>query len=191
VIFFLTADASGVLPPIARLSTPQAMYHFISGYTSKLAGTERGLGTEPQSTFSTCFSAPFLPLPPETYTHLLGEKLEKHKVQVWLLNTGWTGGPFGTGERIPLPFTRAMVHAAIRGDLDRSPMRREPIFGLDVPTACQGVPERLLDPRATWPDPKAYDERARALAAQFRDNFIQFAAQVSAEIAAGGPPKPA
>lgn len=190
VIFFLTADASGVLPPISRLTTQQAMYHFISGYTSKLAGTERGLGAEPQSTFSTCFSAPFLPLPPATYARLLGEKLATHKAQVWLLNTGWTGGPFGTGERIPLPSTRAMVHAAIRGALDRAPTRTEPHFGLEVPVACPGVPERLLDPRATWPDPKAYDERARALAGQFRDNFAQFAGQVPGEIAAGGPPAP-
>jgi phosphoenolpyruvate carboxykinase (ATP) len=166
------------------------MYHFISGYTSKLAGTERGLGAEPQSTFSTCFSAPFLPLPPATYARLLGEKLARHKAQVWLLNTGWTGGPFGTGERIPLPSTRAMVHAAIRGALDRAPTRTEPHFGLEVPVACPGVPERLLDPRATWPDPKAYDERARALAGQFRDNFAQFAGQVPGEIAAGGPPAP-
>ncbi len=190
-IFFLTADASGVLPPVARLTTPQAMYHFISGYTSKLAGTERGLGSEPQSTFSTCFSAPFLPLPPTTYARLLGEKLALHQAQVWLINTGWTGGPFGVGERIPLPHTRAIVRAAIRGDLANVPTRAEPYFGLEIPLACPGVPETLLDPRATWPDPETYDARARSLAAQFRENFTQFAGDVSPEIAAGGPPAPA
>jgi phosphoenolpyruvate carboxykinase (ATP) len=190
VIFFLTADASGVLPPVARLTPSQAMYHFISGYTSKLAGTERGLGAEPQATFSTCFSAPFIPLPPTTYARLLGEKLAQHRAQVWLVNTGWTGGPFGVGERIPLPYTRAIVHAAIRGDLDKTPTRTEPYFGLEVPVACPGVPEGLLDPRSTWPEAETYDGRARSLAAQFRDNFTQFARLVSEEIAAGGPPPP-
>jgi len=189
-IFFLTADASGVFPPVSRLTTPQAMYHFLSGYTSKLAGTERGLGSEPQATFSTCFSAPFLPLPPITYARLLGEKLALHQAQVWLINTGWTGGPFGVGERIPMPHTRAIVHAALRGDLDKIPTRTEPHFGLEVPVACPGVPESLLDPRGTWPDPEAYDGRARSLAAQFRGNFAQFAGDVSDEIAAAGPPAP-
>jgi phosphoenolpyruvate carboxykinase (ATP) len=186
-IFFLTADASGVLPPIARLTAAQAMYHFLSGYTSKLAGTERGLGSEPQSTFSACFGAPFLPLPPATYARLLGERLAEHKAKVWLVNTGWTGGPYGVGTRIGLPFTRAMVRAALDGELEAVPRRPEPFFGLAVPVSCPGVPERLLDPRSTWSDPVAYDDRAAALARQFADNFTQFRGSVSQEVAAAGP----
>jgi phosphoenolpyruvate carboxykinase (ATP) len=186
-IFFLAADAFGVLPPIARLSPAQAMYHFISGYTAKLAGTERGLGAEPQATFSSCFGAPFLPLDPSVYAGLLGEKLQRHKSQVWLVNTGWTGGAHGTGERIALPYTRALVHAALQGDLDVITMRTDPNFGFEVPEQCPGVPSEILDPRQTWKDPEAYDRQAKDLAQKFKDNFRQFAGSVTAEVAAGGP----
>ncbi len=185
-IFFLTADAFGVLPPIARLTPHQAMYYFLSGYTSKLAGTETGV-TEPQATFSACFGAPFLPLPPARYAELLREKIEKHKVRVWLVNTGWTGGPYGEGSRIKLAYTRAMVRAALRGDLDDVPMREDPIFGLHVPTHCPGVPDSVLDPRSTWADPEAYDRQARMLVKRFHENFKQFEAQVSPEVIAAGP----
>lgn len=187
-VFFLTADASGVLPPVARLTTEQALVHFLIGYTSKLAGTERGLGAEPQATFSACFGAPFLPLPPTTYARLLRERLDRHQAQVWLINTGWTGGPYGVGERIPLPYTRAIIHAVLARQLEAIPTRMEEHFGLQVPAACPGVPERLLDPRATWPDPAAYDERARALAAQFRASFEPFAAEVQPQVASAGLP---
>ena len=186
-IFFLTADASGVLPPLARLTPEQAMVHFLCGYTSKLAGTEKGLGAEPQSTFSACFGAPFLPLPPSTYAGLLGERLKQHRSQVWLVSTGWTGGPYGVGERIALPHTRAMVAAALRGDLEGVETRREPFFGLEVPVACPGVPEGVLDPRRTWADPQAYDARAAALAAQFAENFAPFAGEVSEAVRAAAP----
>ncbi|MCI0521371.1 MAG: phosphoenolpyruvate carboxykinase (ATP) [Chloroflexi bacterium] len=186
-IFFLAADAFGVLPPISRLTPEQAMYHFLSGYTAKLAGTEKGLGNEPQTTFSTCFGAPFLPLPASVYAGLLGEKLRKHNAQVWLVNTGWTGGSFGVGKRIDLPYTRALVHAALRGDLDRVPMRVDPFFGFAVPTEAPGVPAKILNPRSTWSDPLAYDQQAQSLAGKFKENFKQFAGVVSAEVAAAGP----
>ncbi len=185
-IFFLTADAFGVLPPIARLTPHQAMYYFLSGYTSKLAGTETGV-TEPQATFSACFGAPFLPLPPTRYAELLREKIEKHNVRVWLVNTGWTGGPYGEGSRIKLAYTRAMVRAALRGDLDDVPMREDPIFGLYVPTHCPGVPDSVLDPRSTWADPEAYDRQARMLVKRFHENFKQFEGQISPEVVAAGP----
>jgi phosphoenolpyruvate carboxykinase (ATP) len=186
-IFFLTADAFGVLPPISRLSSAQAMYHFISGYTAKLAGTERGLGAEPQATFSSCFGAPFLPLAPSVYADLLGEKLRQHQSQVWLVNTGWTGGPYGVGERIDLPYTRLLVHAALRGDLEVVPMRMDPYFGFEVPEGCPGVPAEILNPRQTWKDPEAYDQQAQVLAQKFKDNFVQFVGSVTAEVAAAGP----
>lgn len=186
-IFFLTADASGILPPIARLSTEQAMYHFLSGYTSKLAGTERGLGAEPEITFSTCFGAPFLPLPPLTYARLLEEKLRRSRSRVWLINTGWTGGPFGVGERIPMPFTRALIRAALTGELEGVPTQGLTPFGLAVPKACPGVPPQLLDPRGTWSDPAAYDRRAQKLAEDFVRNFSQFETQVVPEVQAAGP----
>jgi len=185
-IIFLAADAFGVLPPISRLTPAQAMYHFLSGYTARVAGTERGV-TEPQATFSTCFGAPFLPLRPTVYADLLGEKIERHGVQVWLVNTGWTGGPYGVGHRMPIAHTRAMIAAALNGDLAGAPMRADPIFGVQVPLTCPSVPAAVLDPRSTWADPAAYDAQARKLAAMFARNFEPFAAQVSAEVRAAGP----
>ena len=173
-ILFLTADAFGVLPPIARLTPQQAMYHFLSGYTAKVAGTEAGLGSEPQATFSTCFGAPFLPLRPSVYAKMLGEKLEQHQAQVWLVNTGWTGGPFGVGQRMHLPYTRALVTAALQGALDRRHFDTEPIFGFQLPRTCPGVPNQILHPRNTWKDKTAYDAQARELAALFLKNFQRF-----------------
>ena len=186
-VFFLTADAFGVLPPISRLTPEQAKYHFLSGYTAKLAGTEKGVGNEPQTTFSSCFGAPFLPLHPRVYADLLGEKLQEHDAQVWLVNTGWTGGPYGVGHRIDLPYTRALVHDALRGELDNCSMRKDPFFGFDVPQDCSGVPAHILDPRQTWEDPQAYDRQAAALVQKFKDNFAQFVGVVSPEVAAAGP----
>jgi phosphoenolpyruvate carboxykinase (ATP) len=186
-VFFLTADASGVLPPLARLTPDQAMYYFLSGYTSKLAGTEKGLSAEPQATFSTCFGAPFLPLRPMRYARLLGEKIQKHRTKVWLINTGWTGGPYGIGNRIELPFTRAMVRAALTHRLDHIPTRIDPYFGLAVPIECPDVPSEVLDPRSTWSDQAAYDRQARLLISQFEANFEQFNHEVSAEIVQAGP----
>ncbi|MGA2111526.1 MAG: phosphoenolpyruvate carboxykinase (ATP) [Anaerolineales bacterium] len=186
-IFFLTADASGILPPIARLSTEQAMYHFLSGYTSKLGETESGLGSEPQITFSTCFGAPFLPLPPSTYGHLLEDRLRRLGAQVWLVNTGWTGGPFGVGDRIPMPYTRALIRAALAGELESVPTQTLTPFELAVPKVCPGVPTQMLDPRGTWTDPAAYDLRARKLAEDFVRNFSQFEKEVAPEVKAAGP----
>src|SRR6266581_3071614 len=176
-IVFLTCDAFGVMPPIAQLTPEQAMYHFLSGYTAKVACTERG-ATEPKETFSACFGAPFLPLPPTVYAKMLGERIERHRVQCWLVNTGWTGGPYGVGHRMDLKSTRAMIRAALAGQLDRAPTRREPIFGLEVPTHVPGVSDDLLDPRTTWKDPATYDAQAEKLTALFRKNFEQFATQV-------------
>ncbi|NMA54918.1 MAG: phosphoenolpyruvate carboxykinase (ATP) [Firmicutes bacterium] len=183
-IMFLTADAFGVLPPIAKLSTEQAMYHFISGYTSKLAGTERGI-TEPQATFSTCFGAPFLPLPPTVYARLLADRIAKHKTNVFLVNTGWSGGPYGVGERISLDYTRAMVRAAIDGRLNNVPFERDPIFNLAIPAHCPGVPAEILKPAATWADKDKYQQTALKLAARFNDNIKKF--NVSPDILAAGP----
>jgi phosphoenolpyruvate carboxykinase (ATP) len=173
-VFFLTADAFGILPPISRLTPEQAVYHFLSGYTSKLGGTEKGLGSEPQATFSACFGAPFLPLDPKVYANLLNEKLQKHTARVWLVNTGWTGGTYGVGKRIALPFTRAMVKAALEGQLDEVELRTDPNFGLQVPKTCPGVPEGVLDPRQTWADKDAYDRKANELKSRFEDNYHQF-----------------
>jgi phosphoenolpyruvate carboxykinase (ATP) len=186
-IFLLTADAFGVLPPLARLTPEQAMYYYLSGYTSKLAGTEKGLGKEPLATFSTCFGAPFLPLNPNVYARLLGEKIAKHKAQVWLINTGWTGGAYGVGHRIHLPYTRAMVRAALKHQLDGVSFHTDPFFGLSIPSACPEVPSEVLDPRRTWGDPAAYDRQAQKLVASFVDNFAQFARDVSPEVLAAGP----
>jgi phosphoenolpyruvate carboxykinase (ATP) len=186
-IFFLTADAFGVLPPIARLTPEQAMYYFLSGYTSKLAGTERGLGKEPQATFSACFGAPFLPLHPSRYAELLRQRIERHHTSVWLLNTGWTGGGYGVGERIRLAHTRAMVRAALAGDLEAAPQRQDAHFGLSVPIHCPEVPDSVLNPQVTWPDAQAYAQQARALAEQFAKNAHSFADQVSSEVLASGP----
>jgi len=174
-IFFLTCDAFGVLPPIARLSTEQAMYHFLSGYTAKMAGTERGMGSEPKATFSTCFGAPFLVLHPRVYADMLGEKIARHRAQCWLVNTGWSGGPHGTGQRIRLAHTRAMLRAALGGHLFDASARPDPVFGFQVPTVCPDVPPEILVPRVTWPDPAAYDARAGELAGLFQKNFQQFA----------------
>jgi phosphoenolpyruvate carboxykinase (ATP) len=185
VVVFLTADAFGVLPPIARLTKEQAMYHFISGYTSKLAGTERGV-IHPEATFSSCFGSPFLPLPPAAYAKLLGEKTDKHNVRVYLLNTGWSGGAYGVGKRMSLPYTRAMVDAALSGELEKAQFVADPIFKVLVPTSCPGVPAEVLQPKQTWADPAAYDEQARVLADLFAKNIAKFAA-VPAEILAAGP----
>src|SRR5690606_5721253 len=162
-----------------------AMYHFLSGYTSKLAGTERGV-TDPEATFSTCFGAPFLPLAPSVYANMLGEFIAKHGTQVFLVNTGWTGGPYGVGERMNLSYTRAMVRAALNGDLDTVEYKEDPIFGLRMPTTCPGVPANVLDPRETWADKDAYDVKARELAQRFSENFRNFDG-VASEIVAAGP----
>ena len=185
-VVFLTADAFGVLPPVARLDPHQAMYHFLSGYTAKVAGTERGV-TEPVATFSACFGAPFLPRHPGVYAEMLGERLREHGAAVWLVNTGWSGGPFGVGTRIGLAHTRAMVHAALGGRLADTDFEPDPVFGVEVPVAVPGVPGELLRPRDTWTDPAAYDEAARKLAGMFRDNFERFSDQVSAEVRGAGP----
>jgi phosphoenolpyruvate carboxykinase (ATP) len=185
-IFFLTADAFGVLPPIARLTPEQAVYYFLSGYTSKLAGTEKGV-KEPQTTFSTGFGAPFLPLYPNVYARLLAEKIERHGSKVWLVNTGWTGGPYGVGDRIRIPFTRAMIHAALNGELDAVAYKTDPFFGLSVPEHVPDVPDEVLDPRCTWADKDAYDRQAGLLVQKFQDNFTQFAGQVSEAVVASGP----
>ncbi|WP_266366814.1 phosphoenolpyruvate carboxykinase (ATP) [Tellurirhabdus rosea] len=179
-IFFLTADAFGVLPPISRLTAEQAMYHFLSGYTSKLAGTEMGI-TEPVATFSTCFGAAFLPLPPVRYAELLGELIEKYNVNVWLINTGWTGGPYGTGRRIRLDFTRAMIRAALKGELVAATYITHPVFGLRMPTTCPGVPHQLLDPQQTWINQEEYLAKAAELASAFEDNFRRFESVMKTE----------
>ncbi|MHB8734177.1 MAG: phosphoenolpyruvate carboxykinase (ATP) [Terriglobales bacterium] len=184
-LIFLTADAFGVLPPVARLSVPQAMYHFLSGYTAKIAGTEAGV-KEPTPNFSTCFGAPFWPLPPLVYARLLGERLRQHRVSCWLVNTGWTGGPYGVGKRMRLAYTRSMVKAVLAGELDRGRFRPEPIFGLELPTHVAGVPDAVLDPASTWADAAAYETAARDLAARFIDNFRQFEID-DAEILAAAP----
>src|SRR5438046_1218426 len=172
-VVMLTADAFGILPPIARLDRAQALYYFLSGFTAKLAGTEIGV-TEPQPTFSTCFGAPFLPQPPMVYAEMLGRKLDDHGAVVWLVNTGWTGGPFGEGERMPIAATRTLLRAALDGDLGEVEYRMDPVFGFRVPVEVPGVDRALLDPRATWHDPAAYDRRAQELAQMFRDNFEKF-----------------
>jgi phosphoenolpyruvate carboxykinase (ATP) len=187
-IIMLTADAFGVLPPVARLTPAQAMYHFLSGYTAKVAGTERGI-VEPQATFSACFGSPFMALNPVVYANLLGDKIAKHGVEVWLINTGWSGGPYGTGERIKLAYTRAMVRAALDGTLAKVSMTEDPVFGVQVPQHCPDVPAEVLQPRATWHDPQAYDAQAGKLAGMFADNFEQFTHDVSDEIRAAGPRK--
>jgi phosphoenolpyruvate carboxykinase (ATP) len=185
-IVMLTADAYGVLPPIARLSPEGAMYHFLSGYTAKVAGTERGV-KEPSATFSTCFGAPFMVWDPNVYAKLLGERIAKHNARVWLVNTGWTGGPYGVGTRMKIAYTRAMINAALAGALDHVGFERDPIFNLDVPTSCPGVPAEVLTPRNTWKDQAAYDAQAKKLAQMFVDNFTKFEATASAAVKAAGP----
>ena len=185
-VLFLTADAFGVLPPISRLSPEQAMYHFISGYTAKVAGTERGI-TEPVATFSACFGAPFLPRHPSVYAEMLGRNLQEHGAKVWLVNTGWTGGGYGVGSRMKLAHTRAMVTAALSGALDNVPTEADPVFGLAVPTSVPEVPSEVLHPRETWTDGAAYDRAATELADMFTENFRQFADQVPESVRAAGP----
>lgn len=185
-IIFLTADASGVLPPISKLSKEQAMFHFLSGYTSKLAGTERGV-TSPEATFSTCFGSPFLPLPATRYAEMLGDKIDEHNAKVYLVNTGWTGGAYGTGSRMQLAYTRAMVQAALEGELANIETIKDDIFGLDIPLHVPGVPDEVLQPIKTWADPAAYKEAATDLAAQFRANFKKFKSVPTEIEELGGP----
>ncbi len=173
-IVFLTCDAFGVLPPVARLRPEQAMYHFLSGYTARVAGTERGLGAEPEAVFSTCFGAPFMTLPPRRYADMLGARMRQHHAGAWLVNTGWVGGPYGVGQRISLSYSRTLVEAILTGELRGAPFATDPIFGLDYPTRCPNVPDSLLNARGLWPDPEAYDERARHLARLFHANFERF-----------------
>lgn len=185
-IFFLTCDAFGVLPPISRLDAGQAMYHFISGYTAKVAGTEVGV-TEPTTTFSACFGKAFLPLHPTKYAELLGEKLKKHKVNVWLVNTGWSGGSYGVGSRMKLSYTRAMITAALNGDLDNVQYETLPVFGLTMPKTCPGVPTEILNPRNTWADKNEFDAKSATLAASFVKNFAQYAEYANEEILNAAP----
>jgi phosphoenolpyruvate carboxykinase (ATP) len=183
-IFFLTCDAFGVLPPLARLSPEQAMYHFLSGYTAKVAGTEAGV-TEPQATFSTCFASPFIPLAPTLYAELLRERMAKHKAAVWLVNTGWSGGSYGSGRRMPLSVTRSLIRAALAGQLNDVPTQPDPVFGLAIPTTCPGVPPELLRPRDTWPNKAGYDAKAKHLADLFRENIKKF--ETTEAVRAAGP----
>jgi len=185
-VIFLTADAFGVLPPISKLTPEQAMYHFISGYTAKVAGTERGV-TEPQATFSACFGAPFMPLHPTVYAELLAEKIRKHDASVWLINTGWTGGPYGVGHRMELAHTRKMLSEALNGNLDDTEFDTDPVFGLAVPKEVHGVPNAVLFPRDTWDDEDKYDRKASQLAQMFEENFRQFEEKAREDVIEAGP----
>ncbi len=185
-IFFLTCDAYGVLPPISRLTRGQAMYHFMSGYTAKVAGTEAGI-TEPQTAFSACFGAPFMPLHPSRYAEMLGKKMDERDVRVWLVNTGWSGGPYGEGDRIKLRYTRAMITAALTGKLNDVEYKEHEIFGLQMPVSCPDVPAEMLNPKSTWKDQSAYDKTAQSLAAKFVANFKKFEEHTSEEIISAGP----
>lgn len=186
-IIFLTADAFGVMPPVSKLTTEQAMYHFLSGYTAKVAGTEAGV-QEPSATFSACFGEPFMPLSPVAYAEHLAERIEKHGASVWLVNTGWTGGPYGVGSRMKLNYTRAMIHAILNGELDTVETWTEPHFGLAIPKTCSGVPDDVLNPRSTWADPAEFDAKAQQLAGLFHSNFEKkFGAKVDARISGAGP----
>jgi phosphoenolpyruvate carboxykinase (ATP) len=186
-ILMLTCDAFGVLPPIAKLTAAQASYHFLSGYTAKVAGTEKGMGSEPQATFSTCFGAPFLALPPSVYADMLAKKVRQHDVKCWLVNTGWSGGPFGVGSRMKIQLTRALVRAALSGKLDGVKTTPHPVFGVQVPNTCEGAEPALLNPRSTWKDQNAYDAKAKDLAHRFIENFKQYESTVSDEIKDAGP----
>jgi phosphoenolpyruvate carboxykinase (ATP) len=183
-VVMLTADAFGVLPPIARLTPAQAMYHFLSGYTARVAGTEKGLGAEPQATFSTCFAAPFLPRRPEIYGQMLERMIRQHDANCWLVNTGWTGGAYGVGRRMSIRHTRTLLNAALDGTLARGPFRRDPFFGLSIPESVPGIPAEVLDPRQAWSDKAAYDRTARALVARFEANFANFETAVGEEVRA-------
>ncbi len=185
-IIMLTADAFGVLPPVAKLTSKQAIFHFLSGYTAKVAGTEKGV-TEPKATFSTCFGAPFMALRPSIYGKLLGEKIKRHNVDCWLVNTGWTGGPYGVGTRISIAHTRAIISAILEGKLKHVETKEDPIFNINVPTTCEGVPQNILNPRNTWKDGNAYDDKARNLAGMFRKNFKEFEFDISRDIKQAGP----
>ncbi|MBI1858064.1 MAG: phosphoenolpyruvate carboxykinase (ATP) [Candidatus Melainabacteria bacterium] len=184
-IVMLTCDAFGVLPPISKLSYDQAMYHFICGYTAKVAGTERGI-TEPQATFSPCFGAPFMALHPTLYAKLLGEKIKNQKVDVWLINTGWSGGPYGVGQRIKIPHTRAMVKAALSGELKKEKFKKDPVFGVEVPLSCPGVPSEILEPKNTWKDKDAYDKKAKELASMFDKNIKEYGGEQLDKVALAG-----
>jgi phosphoenolpyruvate carboxykinase (ATP) len=186
-IILLTCDASGVMPPIARLSPDQALYHFISGYTSKIAGTEIGLGEEPEITFSTCFGGPFMVHHPAYYAELLRRKIERYGVSCWLLNTGWVGGPYGIGKRISIGYTRSLLNAALDGHLDQVEYQTDPIFGFKVPRSCPDVPDQVLDPSSSWSSKEAYLKRYKSLASRFIDNFKKFEDQVSEEVKRVGP----
>ena len=186
-IVMLCADAFGVLPPIAKLTPSQAMYHFLSGYTAKVAGTEKGMGNEPQATFSTCFGAPFMPRHPSVYGNMLRQLIATHNADCWLVNTGWTGGKFGTGHRMPSKATRALLDAALSGALKHQPFRTDPIFGFQVPVALAGVDPKILNPRETWSDKVAYDAQARALVGMFNKNFAKFEPHVDADVKAAAP----
>lgn len=185
-VFFLTCDAFGVLPPISKLTPGQAMYWFLSGYTAKVAGTEAGI-TEPKTTFSTCFGAPFLPLNPNKYAEMLAERMKKHNTNVWLVNTGWTGGPYGVGSRMKLSYTRAMIAEALKGNLEKAKFETHPVFGLSYPVSCPSVPAEVLSPRNTWSDKNKYDDKANELARQFIKNFEKFAADASEETKSAAP----
>jgi phosphoenolpyruvate carboxykinase (ATP) len=186
-IIMLTADAFGVLPPVARLTPEQAMYHFLSGYTAKIAGTEKGLGKEPEATFSTCFGAPFMVLHPGVYADLLGKRMSEHKANCWLVNTGWSGGPYGVGGRMKIAHTRAMIRAILTGTLATVETQPDPVFGVGVPVSCPEVPTEILQPRNTWADKQAYDRKARDLARRFNENFKKYEAGVSDSVRAAAP----
>jgi len=186
VVIFLTADAFGVLPPISRLDENAAMYHFVTGFTSKLAGTERGI-KEPQPTFSTLFGEPFMPLNPSVYAEMLGERIRKYNTKVYLVNTGWTGGPYGVGSRMKLSYTRAMVTAALNGELEKAEYKHDDVFNVDVPQSCPGAPAEIMNPRDTWADKAAYDEAAAKLAKMFKDNFDKKYPDMPEEIKNAGP----
>ncbi len=186
-ILFLTCDASGVMPPLARLTPDQALYQFISGYTSKIAGTEVGLREEPEITFSTCFGGPFMVHSPHYYADLLKRKIQRHAVKCWLVNTGWVGGPYGIGKRISIRYTRSLLSAALTGKLDGVAFRKDPVFGFEVPTRCPDVPEDVLDPAVSWPNRREYDQKYRQLASRFVENFKKFEDRASREVVAAGP----
>ena len=181
-VIMLTADAFGVMPPIAKLTPEQAKYHFLSGYTARVAGTEKGLGNAPEATFSTCFGAPFMPRHPAVYAKMLGERIVKHGAQCWLVNTGWSGGAYGTGKRMSIAYTRALLRAALDGSLAAAPVRQDRNFGLYVPESCPEVPSEVLDPRGTWSDKKAYDETARELTRRFEENFSKYEPFVDSDV---------
>jgi phosphoenolpyruvate carboxykinase (ATP) len=186
-VIMLTCDAYGVMPPVSKLTPEQAMYHFISGYTAKVAGTEKGMSREPTAIFSTCFGAPFMSLHPSVYADMLGERIAKHNVSCWLVNTGWTGGPYGVGHRVEIKYTRAMIKAILEGQLDKVETTEDPVFGIHVPLKVKGVPDEILLPRNTWKNPEAYDEKAKELANQFIENFKEYESNVDKKILDASP----